>query len=147
MKVKTDFGITGYSGKAGRMVYYMIPGCTSLITRSCPDKIREAAQHGDYRIIGKNLKSIQPSTAYKNDFKVYTALYRGLANAEISIVSWHNLYIRMLWAMQRQGLADLKTITKQQIITENLPCRSVRAAVEAGFLAEVLNYQSLDNDI
>jgi hypothetical protein len=47
----------------------------------------------------------------------------------------------------KAGLSDLKTLTRQQIYDDNLPCKSVKSAVEAGFLPEVLNYQLLDNGI
>jgi hypothetical protein len=53
----------------------------------------------------------------------------------------------MLWDMQKAGLVDLKTLSRQQIYDNDLPCKSVKAAVEAGYLSEVLNYQLLDEDI
>jgi hypothetical protein len=147
MKVRTQYGITGLSGKADGMVYYFLPNCDVTIARRLPKEFNEAAQHNDYRLIARNLKEIHPSDAYKNDFRVYTTLYKDLDGADPKISSWYNLYIRMLWAMQEEGLVDLKTVTREQIYTEDLPCRSVKAAAEAGFLPAVLNYQNLDKGI
>ncbi|MDI3504486.1 MAG: hypothetical protein PWP64_1422, partial [Candidatus Cloacimonadota bacterium] len=42
---------------------------------------------------------------------------------------------------------DLKTITKAQIIEQDLPCRSVKRAVEDGLLLEIPGYQYLDKEI
>jgi len=38
---------------------------------------------------------------------------------------------------------DLKTITRQQIYQENLPCISVKNAVEAGILPPVKGYERM----
>lgn len=147
MKAKTKYGLTGYTGNVDDMIFYTLPNCDTLIGRKKPEHFTQAAQHKDYRLIAQNLKKIQPGVAYKSDFKVYTALYKELPEAKKSVSGWYNLYISILWDMQRAGLVNLKTITRAQIYADNLPCISVKAAVEAGFLPAVVNYQSLDNDI
>ncbi len=118
-----------------------------MVGRTKPAVFVEAPQHNDYRQISASLRAIKPSQAYKNDFKVYTSLYKDLPDAKKSVSGWYNLYVKMLWDMQKAGLADLKTLTRQQIYDGDLPCKSVKSAVEAGLLPEVLNYQSLDNNI
>jgi len=147
MKVKTQFGVKGYSGKVDGMIYYSLPNCDVVIGRRKPDKIELAQQHFDYRLIAENLRMINPSLEFRNDFKVYTALYKELPEAKKSISGWYNLYIAMLWAMQKAEVLDLKTITRALIQDSNLPCKSVKAAIEAGFLLPVINYQHLDNAI
>ena len=42
---------------------------------------------------------------------------------------------------------DLKTITKEQILEQQLPCLSVKTAVEDGLLTKVPGYQYLDKEI
>ncbi len=147
MKVKTDFGVQGMRGKMGKLIFYKLPNSDVTITRSMPVHFTEAAQHNDYRLIAQNLRDIQPSVAFKNDFKVYTSLYKDLPDAKKSVSGWYNLYISMLWTMQKAGMVDLKTLTRQQIYDDNLPCKSVKSAVQAGLLPAVLNYQLLDNGI
>jgi hypothetical protein len=55
----------------------------------------------------------------------------------------------MMWAMQAKypQQVNLKTITREQILEQQLPCRSVKAAVEDGLLAKIPGYQYLDNEI
>jgi hypothetical protein len=147
MKVTTQFGISGLHGNKDGLIYYMLPNCTTLLARSMPTRFAEAQQHDDYRKIAGNVSRLNPSVAYKNDFKVYTALYKELPNINKGVSGWYNLYIKMLWAMQKDGLADLKVLTKDEIYQNNLPCKSVRNAVEAGYLPVVTNFENLDNGI
>jgi hypothetical protein len=55
----------------------------------------------------------------------------------------------MLWAMQAKypATVDLKTITREQIVSQNLPCRSVKAVVEDGLLPIIPGYQYMDREI
>ena len=147
MKATTKFGLKGFKGNVDGMVYYTIPNSDVIIGRTKPDQIKQAQQHKDYGNIARNLKKIKPVQAYRDDFKMYLGLYRALPEAKKSVSMWYNLYITLLWDMQKAGIVDLKTITREKIYNENLPCISVKAAVEAGFLPEVVNYQMLDKTI
>ncbi len=147
MKVKTDIGVRGMNGKMGKLVYYTLPNCDFTIGRSKPEHFTEAVQHNDYRLVAQNLRNIKPSAEFKNDFKVYATLYKDLPEAQKSVSSWYNLYISMLWTMQKAGMVNLKTLTRQQIYDNDLPCKSVKSAVQAGLLPPVLNYTTLDNGI
>ncbi|MFO8145360.1 MAG: hypothetical protein R6T89_06515 [Candidatus Syntrophosphaera sp.] len=42
---------------------------------------------------------------------------------------------------------DLKTITRDQVLSQDLPCRSVKAAVEDGLLPQVPGWDNLDHEI
>jgi hypothetical protein len=147
MKVTTKFGLNRMQGKVDGLVYYTLPNSDVVVGRKLPEKFKQATQHNDYRLIAKNLRKIKPSQAFKDDFKVYTSLYKDLPQADKKISGWYNLYIKMLWDMQKAGMADLKTLTREQIIAQNLPCKSVKAAVEAGMLVPVLNFQALSHEI
>jgi hypothetical protein len=147
MKAKTKFGLAGMTGNVDGMIYYTLPNSDMIIGRKKPEKFTQSAHHKSYRAIAQNLKKIKPSQAYKNDFKVYTSLYKDLPDAKKSVSGWYNLYVKMLWDMQKAGLADLKTLTRQQIYDGDLPCKSVKSAAEAGLLPEVVNYHLLDNGI
>lgn len=143
MKAYTKYGLKGYTGNVDDMVFYTLPNCDVMIGRRKPEHFVEAAQHEQYRQINSNLRKIKPSQAYKDDFKVYTALYKELPDAKRSVSGWYNLYVKLLWDMQKAGLVDLKTLSRQQIYDDNLPCISVKAAVEAGLLPPVVNYELL----
>ncbi len=147
MKAYTKYGLKGYTGNVDDMVFYTLPNCDVMIGRRKPEHFVEAAQHEQYRQINSNLRKIKPSQAYKDDFKVYTALYKELPDAKRGVSGWYNLYVKLLWDMQKAGLVDLKTLTRQQIYDDNLPCISVKAAVEAGLLPAVVNYELLTSQI
>jgi hypothetical protein len=147
MKVKTQFGVRGYTGAVDGMVYYMLPNCDVVIGRKKPEKIKLKQQHLDYRVIYQNLRIMGQSQGFKDDFKLYTALYKELPVAKKSVSGWYNLFITLMWDLHKAGTIDLKTITREQIYAENLPCKSVKAAVDAGLLALVLNYHNLDTGI
>lgn len=147
MKVTTRLGISGYNGCNDGLIYYTLPNCSAIIARSMPTHFKEAQQHKDYRSVAMNISDLRPSQAFKNDFKVYTALYKELPEASKSVSGWYNLYIKMLWAMQKNELIDLKVLTKQDIYDLNLPCKSVKNAVDAGYLPQVTNYTNLDSGI
>jgi len=147
MKAKTKYGLGSMTGNVEGMIYYTLPNYDGLIGRRKPTHFTQAAQHTDYRKIAQNLRKIKPSQAYKDDFKVYTSLYKDLPEARKSVSGWYNLYISMMWVMQKAGLVNLKTLTRAQIYANNLPCKSVKDAVEAGLLLPVTNYETLDNGI
>jgi hypothetical protein len=67
----------------------------------------------------------------------------------VLLPSWYSLNIKMLWAMQAKypATVDLKTITREQIAEQNLPCRSVKAAVEDGLLPLIPGYRYMDREI
>ena len=55
----------------------------------------------------------------------------------------------MMWNMQKTmpDQVDLKTITKEQIYDNNLPCKTLKQAIEAGLLPEVEGYQRWNKQI
>jgi hypothetical protein len=50
-------------------------------------------------------------------------------------------------AKSKPGCFDLATITREEIENDNLPCRTVKQAVEAGFIPLVRDYEWLTNQI
>ncbi len=147
MKVKVKRGIQGFSGRLDGAIYYYHPGLKKTLMRRMPEMPVQPQNH-EYALIARQIKQIEPSEAFKNDFRVYLNLLRE-KDESISVPSWYPLYTKLLWDMQRNypEQVNLKTITKAQILAEDLPCRSVKKAVEAGLLSEVPGYQYLDKEI
>jgi hypothetical protein len=125
------------------MIYYTLPNCEVIIGRKKPKNPQLSQQHDDYRVISNNLRLLKPSQAFKDDFKLYTSLYKDLPAAKKTVSGWYNLFISIMWEMHRAGTIDLKTITKEQVYADNLPCKNVKAIVVAGLLPQVMNYQNL----
>lgn len=147
MKARVKSGIIGFSGKLDGAIYYYHPGVKRTVVRRAP-KMPIQAQNEDYREISRQIKGINPGDGYKHDFRMYLADIREL-DESIRMPSWYSLFIKMMWAMQAKypRQVNLKTITREQILEQQLPCRSVKAAVEDGLLAKIPGYQYLDNEI
>ncbi|MCB5260703.1 MAG: hypothetical protein PHY41_04980 [Candidatus Cloacimonetes bacterium] len=147
MKAHVKAGIKGFSGKLDGAIYYYHPRLKRTLMRRAP-KMPIQPQNNDYRDISRKIKEINPSAGYRNDFRIFLNLLMDHDDT-VRLPSWYSLYIKMLWAMQAKYPAqvDLKTITRDQIIAEDLPCRSVKRAVEDGLLPEISGYQYLDKDI
>lgn len=147
MKATVKEGIKGFSGKLDGAIYYYHPRLKRTLMRRAP-KMPVQPQNDDYRDISRQIKALQPSEAYRSDFRNYLALLRD-QDESVRLPSWYSLYVKMLWAMQAKypGQVSLKTLTKEQIISQQLPCRSIRAAVEDGLLAAVPGYLYMNNSI
>jgi hypothetical protein len=147
MKVLFKHLIQGYTGKADDIILYYDRRFNKVIARVyVPVKLTQ--KHRDFGEIAKNIRRLNLSEAYKQDFKIYTDLYsRMRVNYEHPVSNWYNLFIRMMFKMAQMPGIDLKTITRYQIELLSLPCISVKAAVDAELLPRVRNYESLDNPL
>jgi hypothetical protein len=74
---------------------------------------------------------------YYNDNKDYAHKPMG---------SWNNAWLKLMFALQKAmpETVDLKTITREQIYEQNLPCKTVKDAIEAGLLPVMPEYQRWD---
>jgi hypothetical protein len=66
------------------------------------------------------------------------------ANEDRPVQCWNNLYNKLMFAMQRTMGIPLAEITREMITDLDLPCSSVKAAVEAGLLPWVNGYERFD---
>jgi len=130
MKAHVKAGINGFSGKLEGAIYYYHPGLKRTLMRRVP-KMPIQPQNNDYRDISRQIKAINPSEGYRHDFRMYFIELRE-RDETVRLPSWYSLYIKMMWAMQAKypEQVNLKTITREQIVELQLPCRSVKTAVE-----------------
>jgi hypothetical protein len=93
-----------------------------------------------------NLKLLNPSSGNKQNLKDYLILYNNLPqNREHLVIAWSNLYLKMLFAMAKANPAiELATLTREQIYDDNLPCKTLIEAIQAGLLIEARRYK-IDN--
>lgn len=147
MKAKVTEGIKGFSGKLDGAIYYYHPRLRKTLMRKAPEMPHQP-QNDDYRTISRQIKALEPSEAYRSDFRIYLNILRD-RDESVLLPSWYSLYVKMLWAMQAKypEAVNLKTITKAQVTEQQLPCRSVRAAVEDGLLVAVPGYRYLDKQM
>ncbi|HOD17937.1 MAG TPA: hypothetical protein PLF50_01045 [Candidatus Cloacimonadota bacterium] len=148
MKVRLPKQGNSYIGKSENAVYYYHPRLQMCLARRYVVPKNEKNTERTKAIMA-NLKQIEPSDEYKRDFQDYWIAYNMQPEqSEKQALSWYNLYIKMMFAMQKKvpGV-NLATLTREQIYAENLPCKTVYAAIEAGLLPPVPNYQRLKKPI
>ena len=144
MKVGFQYGLAGYTGKLDGLVYYYDKVGGRVYARKWvyPRLTQENVRIGS---ISDNLFAIQPSEAYKDNLRMYVPRYNTLKVAEHRPVrSWVNIFLKMMYNMAKQmPEVDLRTISREQIYQNNMPCISVKQAVEAGLLPEVKGYERM----
>ena len=148
MKVKFQYGLAGYTGKADGLIYcYNRKSGKVYARRKVQPKI--TAHNHKTGSITANLHSLQPSTGFKNDLLLYSLRYNSLPeNAEKNMYSWVNMYLKMMYRLAKMyPEIDLSTITREYIYENNLPCISVKRAVEAGILPPVTDWELLDSPL
>ena len=142
MKAALKNMLMAYTGKCDGLVFYYNPRLDRVLVRSMP---RFTPNENNHRMgrISRNLKALQPSEGFRLDLVTYTELYRKEWK-DYSCNGWYNLFNKMMWAMHRLLGVDLETLTRNEIETLELPCRSVKSAVEGGLLPPVSGWQRLE---
>ena len=130
-----------YSGKCDGLVYYYNRRLNKVIARRLPVT---KPHEGNARLsaISVNLKALKPSEAYRTDLKLYTELLRMHEGAKGNcFYSWSNVFRKLMFGMAKKYGIDLAILTRAEIYASNLPCITVKAAVEDGLLVAVKGYE------
>jgi hypothetical protein len=138
MKVLFKNLLKAYSGQCDGLVYYYHPRLNRVICRRHVIP-KSTPQNARLKLVSARLRTLQISAEYITDLRYYAALIseRG------KYLNWRNVYLKLMYALQRLYGVDLSTISREQIAEQELPCRSVKHAIEAGLLAPVPGYQRL----
>ena len=147
MKVQFRHLIGGYTGRLDDAVLYYNKFLNKVIFRRI-GKMKLGARHERFKAISQNIYSLSPSQGYKDDLYRYAyALRKQKAHRYDGLLVWNNLYSKIMYAMAKAmpETVDLATLTRAQIESEDLPCRTVRQAVEAGLITSVAGYQEMTN--
>jgi len=148
MKVRYKKALCGYEGKSDAAVYYFHPGLKQNLMREYV-RPRDSSSTERHKKIMANLKQLCVSAGFKQNLKDYLIRYNQLkCNEEKPLLSWSNLFMKLMFAMQKAlPEVDLAVLTREQIFAENLPCRSVKAAIDADLLPKVEYYEKYDAEI
>jgi len=128
--------LKAYSGKCDGLVYYYNSRLGRVLCRKHVIP-RQNTHNRRMAAISHNLKALNPSPEFRQDLKLYAALYQDAP------LSGQNVYIKLMYALARVYGVDLATLTREQITELELPCATVKQAVEAGLLAPVPGYERL----
>ena len=62
--------------------------------------------------------------------------------------TWPNVYMKVMRALKKNHPEiDFKTLTREDVIERDLPCKTVATAVDAGYLEKVPGYEKLDREL
>jgi len=147
MKVVYKYGLGGYRGRMDGVVlcYDRYLGSAYARKMAYP-KITE--KNKAFGSVNANLFKIKPSQGYRNDLYFYMARYRNLTEATQGMRSWSSFYMKLMYEMAKADPGiDLRTITREEIYAQDLPCISVKKAVEAGLLPVVYGYADFSHEM
>ncbi len=148
MKARMQIGMMPISGKAGELVYCYNRRTGGMYAReyTYPTLTENHHKMGG---VAKNLFAINPSEDFKYDCRTYAYLYaNSRKNRGVKIWTWSNCYLHLMYALAAAlPELNLSTLTREEIYQQELPCISIKRAVEAGLLEKVDNYERLDNQI
>jgi len=136
MKVYFKYGLQGYSGYLDDAVFYYNPKIKLTLMRPY---VYPELNHNNERTtsIMANLKLINPSEGYKQNLRDYIMYYNDSKEyGHKPLSAWNTAWLKMLFAMQEAmpDVVNLQTLSREQIYDMNLPCKTVKAAIEAGLL-------------
>jgi len=149
MKVHLSMGVNGLSGKVDGMIYYYHPKLKVCVMRKY---VRPELTANNKRTtsIMANLKLINPSEGYKANLKDYIMYYNDSKEyGHKPINAWNNAWLKLMFAMQKAmpETVNLKTLTRDLIFVQNLPCKTVKDAIDAGLLPAMPGYERWDKTI
>lgn len=131
-----------YSGKCDGIVYYYNRRMGKVIARRLI-KPKTHKQNLELSAISRNLKALNLSPGYINNLRVYTEMSRLESGGKQTFYAWRNVFMKLMFALAKQYALDLKTLSRDDIYQQLLPCRSVYMAVEAGLIPPVSGYENL----
>jgi len=134
--------IKAYSGTCDGLVYYYDPQLERILCRRYVRPRMSTANQNLCHTM-QNLKTLELSPEYISDLRSYSRMLRKPGTR----IPWFPIFIKLMYALARNLGTDLMTITKSAIYEQDLPCRSVKMAVEAGLLEPIPDYQRLDRDM
>ncbi len=147
MKPKFTHSHRGYSGKLDGLVYGMYNGGQMCLAHKfvAPTPTANTLL---MRTINLNLSAVYNSAqaAYIADLKTYSRKYRAKVQKDKQLPPCSKaLFIKMLWAWHKVNPTenDLAVVTAEDIIDKNIACKSVKDAVDAGYLPRVAGYETL----
>lgn len=149
MKPKFNHSHKGFSGKVDGLVYGMYNSNEICIARRFvkPIATAQTALMGTIAVnLGLLYKTAQAS--YIADLKSYSHKYRARVQLDKQLPPTSKaLFVKMFWAWHKVDPVenDLAILTIDDIIDKNIACKSVKDAVDAGYLPKVDGYETLNH--
>jgi hypothetical protein len=149
MKVKYNQRFKGYTGHADGMIYYFDKKSGTTLARKMFTFENHPGQPA-FRSAHRQIYTIQPSKFYTYNLRDYIVEYNNLPENELKPMrAWTNVFNKLMFAMQKAlpEQVDLATITREQIYAQNLPCKTLKDAIDFGLLPKVKGYDKWTQSI
>ena len=144
MKPKVKMNIPKLEGNEDKYVTYYNSHLDKYISRR---KVmpKPSASNAIMKEIFDFAKRIIISEEYKEDCRKYIQRYNREYHSQGKPMStWPNVFLKIMRAtLKDYPDLDLKKLSKEDIVKQILPCRSIASAIEAGYLKKVRDWRKL----
>lgn len=146
MKAKLKVLLPGFTGNMDDVVIYYNAKLNKYIARK---KVmpKFTPDNSIVREIHAFRRRIRITDAYIDDCREYIRLFNQRFRRQGRAMStWPNVYMKMMRALNKQHPEiDFRALTRDDVLNMDLPCKTVAAAVRAGYLEQVPGFEGLDN--
>lgn len=144
MQPKVKMNIPQFDNKDGNYVIYYNSHLDKYISRR---KVipKPTVSNAIMKEIFDFAKRIGLSEEYKEDCRKYIQRYNREYHSKGKPMStWPNVFLKIMRAtLKDYPHLDLKKLSKEDIVKQILPCRSIASAIEAGYLKKVRDWRKL----
>ncbi|MCB5271691.1 MAG: hypothetical protein LHW56_07580 [Candidatus Cloacimonetes bacterium] len=144
MKAKVKLALPGFAGNMDDMVIYYNSQLNCLIARKKPE-VKNKMDGSFCQEIYAFARRIHLSAAYKADCARYIKAYnsKNRRNGR-ALVSWPGLWMKVMRAQARDlPELDIKELSREEAIAQDLNCTSIARAVQAGYIEPVQGCEQL----
>jgi len=148
MKAKVKLALPGFAGNMDDLVIYYNSQLNCLVARKKP-QVKNKIDGSFCREIFAFARRIHLSESYKADCALYIKAYNSKNRRKgRALVSWPALWMKVMRAQARDlpGL-NIKELSREEAIAQNLNCLSIARAVDAGYIEPVNGYERLTGQI
>jgi len=148
MKAKVKLMLPGFTGNMDDVVIYYNAHLNKYIARK---KVMPTFTPDNQIVkdIFAFARRIKLSEGYLTDCREYIKLFnRKNRRHGIAMSTWPNVFLKVMRKMiDEHPELDIKTLTREEILVKELPCRNIADAIDAGYLDKVPGYEKLNSDI
>ena len=144
MKPKVKMNIPRLDGNEEKYVTYYNSHLDKYISRR---KVipKPSVSNAIMKEIFDFAKRIIISEEFLEDCRIYIQRYNREYHSQGKPMStWPNVFLKIMRAtLKDYPHLDLKTLSKEDIVKQILPCRSIASAIEEGYLKKVRDWRKL----
>jgi hypothetical protein len=148
LKAKLKVLLPGFTGNMDDVVVYYNSKLNKYIARK-KVKPKFTPDHSLTQEMHAFRRRIAASEGYIDDCREYIRLFNQKFRRQGRAMStWPNVYMKIMRALKAQyPELDFAALSREDVFERELPCRTVAAAIEAGYLEKVSGYEKLNREI